>query len=64
MVWEVSVTDKELLEAELEIYKNFEAQVRRAFNSVDIDIALNTLKYKLEKIFEQSQQTHLRVDAT
>lgn len=48
------MTDKELLEAELEIYKNFEAQVRRAFNSVDIDIALNTLKYKLEKIFEQS----------
>lgn len=54
MVWEVSVTDKELLEAELEIYKNFEAQVRRAYNSVDIDIALNTLKYKLENLYAHS----------
>lgn len=55
MVWEVSVTDKELLEAELEIYKNFEAQVRRAYDSVDIDIAIHTLEYNLEKLIKCRQ---------
>lgn len=54
-MWEVSVTDKEraALEAELEVYKKFEARVRRSYNSVDIEIALNSLRVELENLCRQ-----------